>query len=70
MKAFKVISPKGFNFSGKIIAKGDVFSADGKSAHITTGLHFKQIEEVEVKPEKPEKSEKPEKPEKSEVPVK
>lgn len=43
MKKFKVIDPKGFSFGGKLLEKGDTFAAENKSAHIQTGLHFKQI---------------------------
>lgn len=46
MKKFKVINPKGFSFGGKSLEKGDTFEAETKSAHIQTGLHFKQIEET------------------------
>lgn len=46
MKEFKVISPKGFFFGGKLRKKGETFDAENKSALIQTGLHFKQIEDV------------------------
>jgi hypothetical protein len=46
MKRFKVINPKGFSFGGKLLEKGEIFEAENKSAHIQTGLHFKQIVEV------------------------
>ncbi len=49
MKTFKVISPKGFSLGGQSLEKGDTFEAENKSAHVQTGLHFKQIQE-ETKP--------------------
>lgn len=52
MNKFKVIDPKGFSFGGKVLKKGDTFDAENKSAHIQTGLHFKQI--TETKSEDPE----------------
>lgn len=61
MKQFKVIDPKGFLFGGKVLKPGTVFQAQNKSAHIQTGLHFKQIapakaseSEVDAEPVKPE----------------
>lgn len=46
MKKFKVTAPKGFAFGGKLLKQGETFEAENKSAHVQTGLHFKQIEEV------------------------
>lgn len=51
MKRFKVIDQKGFHFGGELIENGDKFSAEENSAHITTALHFKQIEPVKEKAE-------------------
>ena len=50
MKKFKVIDPKGFSYGGKLLEKGDTFEAENKSAHIQTGLHFKQIAVAEKAP--------------------
>lgn len=56
MKKFKVTAPKGFQFGGKLLKEGETFEAENKSAHVQTGLHFKQIEEAgEEAPEKPAK---------------
>jgi hypothetical protein len=46
MKKFKVINSKGFCFGGKLLEKGDTFESETKSAHVQTGLHFKQVEEI------------------------
>lgn len=54
MSKFKVIDPKGFHFDGKLIEKGGAFSTEGKSAVVTTALHFKQVEEVKAKAEDPD----------------
>lgn len=59
MKKYKVINPKGFSFGGESLEKGEIFEAENKSAHIQTGLHFKQIEEVKesAKSKEPAKDE-------------
>lgn len=44
MKRFKVITPKGFQYGGKLLKKGETFTAENKSAHVQTALHFQQIE--------------------------
>lgn len=43
MNKFKVINPKGFSFGGKLLKQGETFEAQNKSAHVQTGLHFRQI---------------------------
>jgi len=73
IKKYRVVGPKGFLFAGKVKPEGETFQADSASAHIGTGLHFKQIEEVaesaapevpaedpEKKPEDPPETKKPE----------
>ena len=47
MKQFKVITPKGFKIGETLHKQGDTFSAPSKSAHVQTGLHFKQIAPAE-----------------------
>ena len=43
MNHYKVIAPNGFSFGGQLHEKGKTFKAENKSAHVQTGLHFKQI---------------------------
>lgn len=43
---FKVIAPKGVSIGGVSHKKGETFTAETKSAHVRTALHFKQIEPV------------------------
>lgn len=47
MKKFKVISPKGFDFGGKKLKQGETFTAERYQGHVSTGIHFGQIEEVD-----------------------
>ena len=46
MKKFKVIDPKGLSVNGKLHEKGETINGELKHPHISTALHFKQIEEV------------------------
>lgn len=46
-KRFKVIAEKGFSFGGKTLKKGETFTSERYQGHVSTGVHFGQIKEVD-----------------------